>query len=357
MKAKIERLVPLVSLVSNLFDVLCKPKFRLQVYMKMRHSVMALMFALLAAGITLVVASAQADTGSASAQTSSQDCAVCHTEFETTWQSGAHGQAGSDPVFVGEWTKQGKPGACLVCHTTGYDPATATYKADGVTCEACHGPAPADHPKSPMPVNRTTDLCGQCHSDTRFGWQDWKVSTHYQRGMECTTCHDPHSTSLKKAPGPRTENTTDDVSPLCINCHKETSTNFSHTAHNQKGVSCVDCHVNYLETTDRTAHSVPDHSFNASLESCNTCHAQQMHSPTEAMGVTEVSAPVAPESTAEIELASVSAEPDSVSPVGFSVMAGMIGLAGGMVLAPWLERWYRHISKHDTEESNDQTSH
>ena len=66
-----------------------------------------------------------------------------------TWQNGAHGQAGSDPIFVEEWTKQGKPGACLVCHTTGYDPATATYKADGVTCEACHGAATGRSPQKP----------------------------------------------------------------------------------------------------------------------------------------------------------------------------------------------------------------
>jgi len=31
----------------------------------------------------------------------------------------------------------------------------------------------------------------------------------------------------------------------------------------------------------------------------------------------------------------------------------MIGLAGGMVLAPWLERWYRRLSKHESEENND----
>lgn len=325
---------------------------------KIERLLIAIMFALLAAGITLVVASAQdGTTGAVPAQTSSQDCAVCHTEFQTTWQSGAHGKAGSDPIFLDEWTKQGKPGACLVCHTTGYDPATATYKAEGVTCEACHGPAPADHPKTPMPVNRTTDLCGQCHSDTRFGWQDWKVSTHYQRGMDCATCHDPHSASLKKVPGPRTENGTDDVSELCINCHKENSMDFPYTSHHQKGVSCVDCHVNHLENADRTAHTVPDHSFKASLESCNTCHAQQMHSPTEAIGVTAVSAPVVAAPTAEIKLASVTPEPDAVSPVGFSVLAGMIGLAGGMVLAPWLERWYRHLSKQDTEDNDEQSEH
>ena len=87
----------------------------------------ALTFALLAAGITLVVVSAQNDSTSPS-QPFTQDCAVCHTDFQTTWESGAHGQAGSDPIFVNEWTRQGKPGACLVCHTTGYDPATAGFR-------------------------------------------------------------------------------------------------------------------------------------------------------------------------------------------------------------------------------------
>jgi hypothetical protein len=127
---------------------------------------------------------------------------------------------------------------------------------------------------------------------------------------------------------------------------------FPYTSHHQQGVSCVDCHVNHLENDERAAHTVPDHSFNASLQSCNTCHAEQMHSPTEALEATEVSAPIAAESTAE-KLGSVTPEPEAASPVGFAVLAGMIGLAGGMVLAPWLERWYRHLSKHDQDESHE----
>jgi len=305
------------------------------------------MFALLAAGITLVVASAQAEMPPPAQ--SSTDCVVCHTEFEMTWQSSAHGTAGSDPVFVAEWTKQGKPGACLVCHTTGYDPATATFEADSVTCEACHGEAPADHPKSPMPVDRTTDLCGRCHSDTRFGWQDWKVSTHYQRGMDCATCHDPHSAALKKVTGPRLSEKVDEVSQLCINCHKEYSMDFSYTSHHQQGISCVDCHVKHLENEERTAHTVPDHSFNASLASCNTCHSEQMHSATQTTNTVGEAVPV----HSEVELSSVSPEPEPVSPMGFSALAGLIGLAGGMVLAPWLERWYRRVVKHNREEDNE----
>jgi predicted CXXCH cytochrome family protein len=279
---------------------------------------------------------------------------TCHTEYQMTWQNGAHGQAGSDPIFVAQWTAQGKPGACLVCHTTGYDPATATYKAEGVTCEACHGPAPADHPKSPMPVDRSTDLCGRCHSDTRFGWQNWKVSTHYQRGMDCATCHDPHSASLKTVAGPRTAEHTDEVSELCINCHKEHSMDFPYTTHSQQGVSCVDCHVKHLESTERTAHAVPDHSFNASLESCNTCHAQQMHSATQAVAPNGNSVPVSVEQVSNLQRASVTPEPTPISPMGFSVLAGLFGLAGGMVLAPWLERWFHRTIKHDdAEEENE----
>ncbi len=159
-------------------------------FSRFERIVIALIFALLAAGVTLVIG--QAQEGSPPAQSQAPDCAVCHTEFQMTWQNGPHGQAGSDPVFIEDWTNQGKPGACLVCHTTGYDPATATWESDSVSCVSCHGEAPADHPKSPMPVNRSPDLCGRCHTDTRFGWQDWQGSTHYQRGMNCTTCHDPH---------------------------------------------------------------------------------------------------------------------------------------------------------------------
>lgn len=317
---------------------------------RIERFLIALMFALLAAGVTLIVASAQDDT-SAATQGFTQDCTVCHTDFQMSWENGAHGNSGSDPVFVDQWTQQGKPGACLVCHTTGYDPATATFKADGVTCEACHGPASRDHPKSPMPVDRSPDLCGRCHSDTRFGWQDWKVSTHYQRGMDCATCHDPHSASLKQVSVEGTEAPADDVSALCINCHQEHSMDFPYTSHNQKGVSCVDCHLNHLEEADREPHTVPDHSFQASLDSCNTCHAKQMHnSKTDA--VTGTSAPLTLP-TAATENASVTPEPEPVSPLGFSALAGLLGLAGGMVLAPWLERWYRRTLKQDPEDNND----
>lgn len=130
---------------------------------------------------------------------------------------------------------------------------------------------------------------------------------------------------------------------------------FSYTTHHQQGISCVDCHVKHIENEDRAAHTVPDHSFNASLQSCNTCHAQQMHSPMEATNTASgTNAPISVDvPQEELKFASVTPEPTPVSPVGFSVLAGLIGLAGGMVLAPWLERWYRRTVKHETEDSDE----
>ena len=304
----------------------------------------AIVVALLAAGVTLMIAEAQGTNNPQAQTTGGTECVVCHTEFQMNLENSLHGKAGTDPVFVQQWTDQGKPGACLVCHTTGYDPATATWEANGITCKACHTDASQEHPKTPMTVNQSPDLCGRCHSDTRFGWQDWAGSTHYQRGMNCTTCHDPHSASLKIA-GPRDTVSSQDISNLCITCHQEASMNFPYTSHHQKGVACVDCHLEHMETGDRAAHSIPDHSFKASLATCNSCHADQMHSPVEATTTTSMteSTAVSVEPTPGVQAASITPEPTPVSPLGYAILAALIGLAAGMVLAPWLERFYRRV--------------
>ena len=316
-------------------------------FSRIERLIIALMFALLFAGAALIIAQAQAAVP-VSQSGVNEECANCHTEYFTTWQAGAHGQSGADPVFVESWTEQGKPGACLVCHVTGYDPATATWQEDGITCAACHGEVSEDHPKVPVTVDRSPDLCGRCHSDTRFGWQGWEGSTHYQRGMDCSVCHDAHSAALKTIEPKEGEIAMADASQLCINCHKEVSMDFPYSQHHQKGVSCVQCHVDHLEDQDREAHTVPDHSFQASVKTCNTCHSDQMHGPTEASLPVEGTTPV--ESTAEaaqpLQYSAVTPEPSPVSPVGYAGLAGLVGLAAGMVLAPWLERFYHRVTRH-----------
>jgi hypothetical protein len=38
-------------------------------------------------------------------------------------------------------------------------------------------------------------------------------------------------------------------------------------------------------------------------------------------------------------------EPDPVSPFGFAVLASLVGMGFGIVVAPWLEKWNRRINK------------
>lgn len=321
-------------------------------FLRFQRLLIAVMFALLAAGVTLVVVKAQdggpgSPSSPAAPTQQNPPCVACHTEFATEWENGPHGKAVTDPKFVDEWTKQGKPGACLVCHVTNYDPATGTWQQDGVSCEACHGPMKADHPKSAMPVDRSPELCARCHSDTRFGWQEWQGSTHYQRGMNCTTCHDPHSASLKitKAMGGSTQY--NDASQLCVTCHKDVSMNFPYSVHQKQGVTCINCHVTHTEKTPADAHAVPDHSFKANLDSCNTCHSDQMHSAAQGGGDTPVSLPAAGTGTdtQQVQQAGLTPAPMPVSPLGYAGLAALVGLAAGMVLAPWLEKWYRRAAK------------
>jgi predicted CXXCH cytochrome family protein len=273
----------------------------------------ALVFALLAAGVTLVVASAHEEERPVP-QGFVQDCAACHKESQSNWENGAHG------------------------------------RSEVVKCETCHGAPSENHPKTSMPVNQSPELCIGCHSNSNFGVQDWKASKHQQLGIDCATCHDPHSTSLKTATDPAA-NHVNDASALCTNCHTDHSTNFAFSIHSQQGVSCVDCHVNPAKKADGTTGTTTNHTFQADLASCNSCHADQMHSSTDAKSPAGTNGSVEP--TVEVAHAAITSEPEPVSPLGFSALAGLIGLSGGMVLAPWLERWYRRALKTEREEDNE----
>jgi hypothetical protein len=94
---------------------------------------------------------------------------------------------------------------------------------------------------------------------------------------------------------------------------------------------------------------MPDHSFTASITTCSSCHADQMHAqPTESTIVaTSETATTQPETTPTP--GEVASNPSPVSPLGFAGLAGLIGLAGGMVLQPWLERAYRKVNKKDVK--------
>jgi hypothetical protein len=84
------------------------------------------------------------------------------------------------------------------------------------------------------------------------------------------------------------------------------------------------------------------HTFTVDLESCGECHSDEMH-----YYVSKAASPDDPEQAGiafRMEDVMLQSEPDPVSPMGFAILAGLVGMASGMVIAPWLERWYRHIN-------------
>ena len=128
---------------------------------------------------------------------------------------------------------------------------------------------------------------------------------------------------------------------------------FSYTQHHKEGISCIDCHLEHLEKTNSTPHSVPDHSFKASLETCNTCHSAQMHSSADAVSTGETIPVGNADVPTVVPATEVTPEPTPVSPLGYAGLAGLLGLAGGIVLAPWLEKFYRREVKHQPVEEDE----
>ncbi len=171
-----------------------------------------------------------------------------------------------------DWTVK-----CAGCHTTGYEPATRTWNELNIGCEACHGPG-GDHATSEDPglivIDRATEGCGHCHVrgesaatpefpaktfNFPIGYVLGQPNTlafipeplsatasffpngvskrhrqqyldmnypgrpptdHYQKGVSCSTCHDPHNASAggsgSDASFLRTSN---GGSKICIACH------------------------------------------------------------------------------------------------------------------------------------------
>lgn len=257
------------------------------------------------------VALAQTETGSAPDQT--QDCRECHAGFHAAWAGGAHGPAPA--TFRAAWEQQGESPMCLNCH-----------ELEGIACATCHALSDG-HPDAVAFVDRSAETCGACHAESYLGWQ---VSQHGRKDMVCVNCHDSHATANMKG-GPST---------LCSNCHESRSQDFAHSSHNQVGLACADCHLTPPDDL-QDPHSVRDHSFNVKLSTCNGCHVSEIHT---AIVVTEK--PVLPTPTPDAMSsgavsAGVSAIPEPVGPLGFAVLALVIGFGAGIVLFPWLERWYR----------------
>jgi predicted CXXCH cytochrome family protein len=235
---------------------------------------------------------------------------------------------------------------CDGCHSVNYDIATKTVSEWNVGCERCHG-AGSTHVDEPVRSNilnpallnyvEANDTCIQCHSQgqplsnpiegTYYDWpvgfhmgldlvDFWKLEEHelgeetnthfpegtahknrmqgndyvqslmYERGVTCSSCHDPHGSEFEASLRmPANE--------VCMSCHAPNSQNGpraasieEHTHHEpgSTGSQCVACHMPKIARTISNV-NVSSHTFNFVTpnetehlnipNACNVCHTDE----------------------------------------------------------------------------------
>ncbi len=92
---------------------------------------------------------------------------------------------------------------CKDCHPENYDKIKKSPHRN-IQCENCHGPA-IDHPSDVMPkltMDRSRVQCLRCHAHLSYPTSGRQLIKGFENpekhnpGMECATCHNPHSPKL-----------------------------------------------------------------------------------------------------------------------------------------------------------------
>ena len=226
--------------------------------------------------------------------------------------------------------------ACQECHpSVNAVWAQSHHGQTGIDCAVCHFPQPSKHPGQLMPTDRSVNLCGKCHQDTVLEWQ---ISHHSSAELACVDCHGQHSTTLKA----------DDAQSLCASCHSERISEFTHSSHSVEGLLCADCHLSGEQGNDHA-----DHSFHVKLSTCTACHENTIHDSVDAGS--ENSEPAQPEELDAMASAAnmgVSIDPDPISPIYYALLSALVGMAFGLLVAPWIERWYHRLDERNNSESS-----
>lgn len=256
-------------------------------------------------------------------QTYVQGCAECHIDTVLDWQTGPHAMSFSSPAFQDAYA-QNQDDSCLICHTTGFEAYSGEFTHAAITCEACHGETPVNHPDEPMLVINGLETCATCHTPT---FREWENSPHgaADQNMPCTTCHNPHPQQIRF----------ESNNALCLNCHEtDTREDYAHITHVEQ--ECTNCHWHRGEF-DVETHSITGeltstgHEGDVDTLACIDCH--------ESEGDTILtSSPQADGLTLRVRIEELEAEVQSVRAQGENTSAVrliqglVVGIAFGAVL-------------------------
>ena len=236
-----------------------------------------------------------------------------------------------------KWDQRPWTEYCAGCHAMGVDLEKNTFSEPSVGCEACHGPG-SHHVALPetavfdkrltivnpsrLPAGFRTQICGSCHAsgtstkvkDAKWpvGYQpgralglffktkryddghlkdvyaedfakghhqqylSWKLSTHAEEGVTCTSCHYVHQLGVP----PTQFQTKGSGSQQCLMCHKVINQKMAHSIHSF--ANCIGCHMPRIaksaESGDNHSHAFVTLLPKDTLDnpkvpnSCQTCH-------------------------------------------------------------------------------------
>lgn len=270
------------------------------------------------------------------------DCRECHWDIHLDWEQSVHGRglscgqchlADQENHSRKGHGAQGGPEQCMSCHTTGYNPEDDTWEEDNIHCKACHSPINLNHPDEPMPTDRSTELCGQCHIQAHFEWQE---SQHRNEGVTCVNCHNQHRTVLKSG----------GVLDQCAACHETRVTMFTHSEHKEAGVSCASCHLAPIEGPVGEGSAKLNHTFSVDLKTCLSCHEDQLHyGHVDTANVETQEESNSKDAMISMADAEVSVSPKGFNPLGFIPIVGVAGIVVGMVYRPKIGSWIRRFHR------------
>ncbi len=216
------------------------------------------------------------------------------TKVEDFGPTGSHqwGMTSYGSTYEGTLLVQPTAAYCETCHTMKFDfPDKKSFfnalgdakmlqkhtVSRGISCEECHGEG--GHLVG-SPSTKLQSNCDRCHQRLNFieddvdkPWAQGKLdrafniktksscpscgtenaqllmSKHYEKGMRCVTCHDPHEVTGADWASYRTQPA---MKKVCGDCHTTQAESLK-MADTHSNVQCVDCHMPFTMTCENFA--------------------------------------------------------------------------------------------------------
>lgn len=193
-------------------------------------------------------------------QPASSYCEVCHAfKFDFKTKDEFFAALGNPKELQKHTISRGI--SCEECHGAGGHLVGAESNGFQSNCERCHQRSnfvesdlknPAAQGKLEKGFNvKTKSSCPSCGTEG----SQLMMSKHYEKGMRCVTCHDPHEVTSNDWKDYYTKPA---IRQTCQDCHKDQADVVAQTK-THADIDCIDCHMPFTMSCENfTAIQRPD---------------------------------------------------------------------------------------------------